>query len=252
MSIARWSTDSFVSLTFRLGRATLLRFACFAAFVLASAATLEQPAFSQSAQAQAGSRLEAGDLHLNSSRVYIHVFKTGFGHEHAVIGQLQSGKLDLSGKTGGKLVFDMTSFAADTDAARKYLGLEGTTDASTQEQVNDNMLGADILNVQRFPTATFTLKSLTPVAEKSRRGLPQVQLDGEFMLHGVKKSVRIVADVEAKDSWRRVRGGFAVNQSDYGITPFRKALGTIGVADRLEIFGDFWVADQAMDIPAGR
>ncbi len=36
----------------------------------------------------------------------------------------------------------MNSFDADTDAARRYLGLEGSTDESTRKQVNANMLGA--------------------------------------------------------------------------------------------------------------
>jgi hypothetical protein len=38
-----------------------------------------------------------------------------------------------------------------------------------------------------------------------------------------------------------VRTQFAVLQSQFGITPFSKLLGTIGVADKLTIYGDAWI-----------
>lgn len=38
-----------------------------------------------------------------------------------------------------------------------------------------------------------------------------------------------------------VRGRFAVLQTQYGIKPFSKGLGAIGVADELQIWGDLWV-----------
>jgi hypothetical protein len=43
----------------------------------------------------------------------------------------------------------------------------------------------------------------------------------------------------------RLQGSFSILQSDYGITPFSKALGAVGVADRLTISGDLRVATGA-------
>ena len=37
---------------------------------------------------------EPGDVFLPGSRVYVFVGKTGFGHEHAVVGQLKQGRRD--------------------------------------------------------------------------------------------------------------------------------------------------------------
>ena len=38
---------------------------------------------------------QAGEFYLPSSRIFVHVDKTGFGHEHAVVGQIQRGFLVL-------------------------------------------------------------------------------------------------------------------------------------------------------------
>ncbi len=184
-----------------------------------------------------------GDVHLDSSRVYIRVGKTGLGHEHAVVGKLQNGAVHLdSTQEAGVLVFDMQTFTADGDAARRYVGLRGSTDAGTQQQVNANMLGRAVLDVARFPTAEFTIASATQLPQKSRRGFEQYELAGDFTLHGVKRPIKIIADAEPKEGWVHLRGAFSILQSQFGIQPFTKAFGAIGVADKLTIYGDLWVA----------
>jgi len=204
----------------------------------------QRPAVGQNASTKS-STVSAGDVSLQRSRVYIHVGKTGFGHEHAVEGRLSSGQMHLSGTPQpGMLVFHMPSFEADTPAARRYIGLSGETDAGTRSKVNANLRGSDVLDVQRHPTAAFKITSVTPLAQQSKRGLPQFQFDGQFTLHGQTRPLRFVADVDTQGDWRHIRGGFAINQTDFGMTPYTTALGAIGVADRLTIFGDLWVAER--------
>lgn len=189
--------------------------------------------------------LKPGDLYLEGSRVFVHVGKVGLGHEHAVVGQLVSGHLRLDAAVdAGELVFDMRSFVADTEEARKYIGLEGTTDEDTQQKVNANMLGPAVLNVQKYPTAKFVVKKVTRLAKPSRRGKPQLQLDGDFTLHQVTHPIQVIAEADSDDQegWIRLRGNFSIFQSSYGIKPFSKAFGAIGVADELTIHGDLWVA----------
>jgi len=190
---------------------------------------------------------EAGAVHLGTSRVFIHVYKTGLGHEHGVMGRLKQGHVVLNDNSGGgELVFDMPSFDADSDEARRYVGLTGSTDASTREQVNANMHGAGVLDTHMYPTATFKIASVTKLAELSRRGLPQYQLDGAFVLHGTTAPIGIVVDAEPRSGWLHLRGGFSILQSSYGIKPFTKAFGAVGVADRLDIWGDLWVAGERL------
>ena len=136
------------------------------AFVFVHPVSLAEPQQASQARNQAepveAEQLEPHQISVQKSRVYIFVDKTGLGHQHGVEGRLKSGSLTLGAvEDAGELVFDMNSFDADTDAARRYVGLSGSTDASTRRQVNDNMKNTSILNVGQFPTATFAIKSAT-------------------------------------------------------------------------------------------
>jgi polyisoprenoid-binding protein YceI len=188
---------------------------------------------------------ETGDIYLPNSRVYVFVGKTGFGHEHGVVGQVKQGRINMdAARDAGSLDFDMASFAADTSEARKFVGLEGTTDASTQQQVNANMLGAQVLDVSRYPTASFKIKQIVKLPKPSQHGMAQYQLTGDFSLHGVSRPIQVVAEAEDQNGWTHLRGGFTMLQSQFGITPFTKALGAVGVADQLSVWGDLWIAKQ--------
>lgn len=174
------------------------------------------------------------------SRVYVHVGKGGLGHEHAVFGLVQSGSIHLGAThKAGTIVFDMASFAADTDEARRAVGLAGQTPASTQKQVTANMRGNEILDVQRYPTATFDIESASTVANAEDH---TYELAGSFTLHGVQRPIRVRARAEQVKDQMRLRGNFVIRQSDFGIKPYSTGLGAIRVADELKIYGDIWIA----------
>ncbi len=188
--------------------------------------------------------LATGDVHVANSRVYIRVEKTGFGHVHGVVGMLSSGRVKLdANQDAGQFVFDATSFLADVSYARKYLGVEGEIAADTQREVTANMLGAEVLDVKQFPTATFDIASTRKTAQPSRQGLPVYEFVGEFTLHGVKRPLKFLAEVENRGEFLRIRGQFPLRQSEYGIKPLRKALGAVGVADDLDVHGDIIVVN---------
>jgi polyisoprenoid-binding protein YceI len=183
-----------------------------------------------------------GDVDINQSRVYTFVGKTGFGHEHGVVGRLKSGAIHLGADhDAGQLEFDLTSFVADTAEARRYVGLEGDTDASTQEQVTANMVGAYVLDTSSFPTAKFVINSALPLGGGQPDGARKYQLQGQFTLHGVTRPLRIFAEAQKEKGAVRLRGAFALLQTDYGIKPFSKAFGAVGVTDRLKIYGDILI-----------
>ncbi|HWB08493.1 MAG TPA: YceI family protein [Pirellulales bacterium] len=184
-----------------------------------------------------------GDIQLDSSRVYIFVGKTGLGHEHAVAGKLKSGEVHLgASRLAGELVFDMSTFTADTYEAREYFGMEGTVPEGRRKEVTDNMTGAQVLDVHKHPTATFKIASALPLNRKSGDGNPMYRLDGEFTLHGVKRPLKIDAEIAEQDEGLRLIGSFKIKQTDYGIRPFSKAFGAVGVTDELTIHGDLVVA----------
>jgi polyisoprenoid-binding protein YceI len=236
--------DSFM---IRAGSFLVLSLVLGITFAFVHSVSVAQPQQARKARNQAepaeAEQLEPHQISVQKSRVYILVDKTGLGHQHGVEGRLKSGSLILGAvEDAGVLVFDMNSFDADTDAARRYVGLSRSTDASTRRQVNDNMKNTSILNVSQFPTARFAIKSATLLEKKSRSGSPLYELTGEFTLRGKTRPIKIEAEAEQKDNMTHVCGRFAILQTQYGITPFRKALGAVGVADQLIIHGDLWIA----------
>lgn len=198
-----------------------------------------------------GKSPQPGDVELKSSRVYTFVGKTGLGHEHAVEGWLKSGQLRLgAARDAGRLEFDLRTFQADTGQARQYLGLRGRTDQETARKVTSNMLGADVLDTGRFPVAVFEVTTALPhtSSQPARRGTEYL-LEGEFSLHGVKRPLKLVAVAEAERGWIRLRGQFAIRQTDFGITPFSTALGAVGITNELSIYGDLWLVPDPAVVP---
>ena len=56
------------------------------------------------------------------------------------------------------------------------------------------------------------------------------------------KPLRINAATEEARWAGAFRGQFSVRQTQFGITPYSKAFGAVGVADELKIWGDLWVS----------
>ena len=198
---------------------------------------------------------QPSDIQTEVSRVYVFVEKSGLGHQHGVEAKLSASTLVLGATVNaGKLVFDMTSFNADTPRARKYVGLSGTTDDDTRSAVNSNMKSEAILNVSRYPTATYEVASAKATGQTSGKGLPMYRLDGQFTLRGVRRPLSAMVEVEQARGWLHVRGNFTIRQTDYGITPYSRAFGAVGVANELRIYGDLFVAPtqhvSMNDIPA--
>lgn len=234
------------------------RCCCYHAGLLSFVVSLlALPVLELSGQEAAGASAlpHPAEVQLDSSRVFVFADKKGLGHQHAVEARLLPSRLRVGAeKDAGELVFDMKSFDADTDAARKRLGLSGSTDAATRKAVNDNLHSAAVLDVARYPTATFEVLSAKATGEKNASGLPTYRLEGNFTLHGVTRPQSINVQVDQVRGWLRVRGAFAILQTSFGIKPFSKALGAVGVADELKIYGELFVAPtehiNLADIPA--
>jgi polyisoprenoid-binding protein YceI len=187
------------------------------------------------------SRLRPNEIDPDLSRVFIFVDKTGFGHQHAVVGRLKGGFLRVAKESAGKILFDMPSFRADVQEARRRVGLEGAASEQEQEQVTANMLGASVLDVAQFPTALFTVATVRRFDERNPTGMPQYSLDGDFTLHGVTRRINVTATGEKERGFLHLKGNFPLRQTDYGIRPFKKALGAVGVADVLTVYADLWI-----------
>jgi polyisoprenoid-binding protein YceI len=218
------------------------RLAVAAAIVLVTAdwvaAQLPPPPPPPGARPTREMRLKDGQIDTDLSRVYVFVDKTGFGHQHGVVGRLKGGYVRPGTDAPGKLLFDMASFRADTRDARRRVGVEGASNRQEQDEVTANMLGEAVLDAAHFPTAYYVVNTIRRYDEG---GLKQFALEGNFTLHGVTQPLNLTAIAEHEKGYLHLKGQFRLKQSDYEIRPFRKALGTVGVADVLTVYGDLWI-----------
>jgi hypothetical protein len=150
----------------------------------------------------------------------------------------------------GKMVFDMAACDADTPEAHRYLKLAGQFSSDERRQINETMRGRAVLDVQRFPDATYMVTAVRPRDGQDAGAPGSYQLDGVFQLHGVSRAVEITVRIEPEKTTDslRMRGQFSVLQTQYGIKPYSAVFGAVRVADRLEIWGDL-VLVRPIDSP---
>src|SRR5262249_33012680 len=193
-----------------------------------------------SAGAQEKTEPATYEVDVKASRIYIKVgTATRLGHQHGVEGNLKSGKVTFGGE--GELVFDMASLTADTAEARKRVGLEKKKVSQNEaKKVTQAMRSADVLNVEKHPTATFRVSAIKPLDKQSAGEPGTYQIEGSLSLHGTEKKLQFKSKVEQADKEEQLKatGTFTIKQTDFGIRPYAAAGGLAKVADELEISGE--------------
>jgi len=111
--------------------------------------------------------------------------------------------------------------------------VEASIDAATintREADRDTHLkSADFLDVEKFPTLTFTSTRV------KRTGEGELQVEGDLMIHGVTRKVEFSVEgptPPGKDPWGNTRIGWTattkINRKDFGLT-WNTALETGGI-----------------------
>lgn len=172
-----------------------------------------------------GATRQLTSIDTSHSRLLIHVSKSGvfsgLADNHDVEAPIAEGALDAK---SGQLRLSVD--------ARRMRVLDPQLPADKKRQVQERMLGPEVLDSGQFPEITFESTHVEPGAEGT------VKVDGLLRLHGVTKPVSIVAHSENG----RYTGRFALKQRSFGITPVSIAGGTIKVKDELAIEFDIAVA----------
>ena len=104
------------------------------------------------------------------------------------------------------------------------------------------MRGAAVLNVAKFATASYTIDSAIPVPPQPGDKVAHYELKGSLTLCGASQPLQLKCEVIPVNNVFRVRTGFILKQSDFGIKPFTKAFGAVGVADEMKVYGELVVA----------
>jgi polyisoprenoid-binding protein YceI len=95
-----------------------------------------------------------------------------------------------------------------------------TTTITSDESRRDNRLRSEGLQTDQFPTATFTLTQPVDVPAAALQGTAtDITLIGDLTLHGVTKSVEILAQAQLVGDTVQVAGSVTFPLSDFQISP---------------------------------
>ncbi len=151
------------------------------------------------------------------STITVRVGKTGmfraFGDDHEIRGIVQQGFVD-EGVPAVDVVVD----------ARELRVLDPRLSPERRDEVQLRMLGADVLDVARFPEIRFTSEQATETGSGWT-------VRGELRLHGQTRTVTTTVERQRN----HYRGTLHVRQTDFGITPIVAAGGAVKVKDDVTI-----------------
>ncbi len=157
-------------------------------------------------------------LDIRASRVTVYAYRAGifggFGDNHEIAAPILDGSLDESARQI-TLHFD----------ARQMRVLDPNLSAAKRAEVQQRMLGPEVLDVEHFPDIRFESISIQPQAN----GVFAV--NGTLHLHGQAHALAGTATRTAEG----YRGSFRLKQRDFGIKPVSIAGGTVKVKDELTI-----------------
>lgn len=104
-------------------------------------------------------------------------------------------------------------------------------------EVERQVRSDEVLDAARFPTIRFVVSGME-VLEQSARGTSGTirgTLLGTLELHGRMQPIRVPVAASYGPGVLRATGATAFEQSAFGIEPYSKAFGSIGVEDRVDL-----------------
>jgi polyisoprenoid-binding protein YceI len=152
------------------------------------------------------------------SVITVHVFKSGlfsgFADNHEIRAPISSGLLD---QAAGRVEIVVDS--------RKLVVLDPNLPPAKRQQVQERMLGPEVLDSNQFHEIRFQAND---VKEESA---DHFLLAGTLSLHGKTRPISL----HVVRSSGHYRGDVMLKQRDFGITPVTVAGGTVKVKDELKI-----------------
>jgi polyisoprenoid-binding protein YceI len=164
------------------------------------------------------------------SEITIHVGRAGLfkfaGHEHEVLAPRLEGEIQAdSREVGGSRVSLAFEAAALTVSGKG----EPPEDVP---KVQARMVGPELLDVARFPSVTF--RSTRVEGSEAAKGVYELKITGDLMLHGLTRSIVVQARVELSGETLVARGSLVLRHSDFGLTPVSVA-GVVKVKNEIAI-----------------
>jgi hypothetical protein len=167
------------------------------------------------------------------SAVRILVYRSGAlaaaGHNHVITSRALRGTLSLDGSAPEgatfQLVMAVDSLEVDRpeDRAAAGAGFGAAVGDEARTATRRNMIGAKGLNRDRYPEIR--------ASGYWSRGYVYANIE----LHGIVRQSVVPVQLERTENGITARGRFSLNQSDYGMTPFRALAGALRVRDQVDI-----------------
>lgn len=156
--------------------------------------------------------------------------------EHSGNIELQSGELTVAGGqlTGGKLVIDMATIT-NTDL----------TAAEDNQKLVGHLKSDDFFGVEKFPTATFTIKNATPIADAAA-GQPNYNVEGDLTIKDKTNPVSFPATITVANGEVKANADVTVDRAKfdvrYGSNSFFDNLGDKAINDEFTVSFDLTAA----------
>jgi polyisoprenoid-binding protein YceI len=153
------------------------------------------------------------------SKITLRVYKSGlfspFAHDHEIEAPIESGEVNDG---------ENPSVEIRVNAAKLRV-LDPEANDETRAKVQENMLGHEVLDAQRFAEIRFRSTEVKP------EGTDHWTVRGDLELHGETRPVTL--DVTRKDG--EYHGTAALKQTQFGITPIKIAGGAVKVKDEVKV-----------------
>jgi polyisoprenoid-binding protein YceI len=178
---------------------------------------------------------QAWEIDTANSRVVVHVDAAGllspFLQDHTFTPQEWSGhvRFDPDRPEGTKVEVE---FMADS-----LHNLQDALSPDDRETVDRQVRGPDVLHVEEYPRIRFVAETME-IDERTAEEDTQIvrgSLRGRLTVRDHTRPIEVPISARWSSTWLRATGTASFRQSDFGIEPYSRALGTIAVADRLAV-----------------
>lgn len=157
----------------------------------------------------------------------------GLGHNHVVVTRALSGSVSLAGAlehSAVRLEFPVASLTVDEPGVRRAEGrsFEGTIPPEDSRATRENMLGPELLDADAYPTIHIESTAV-------EGSLPNVTIAAEVTVRGRRYPVDVPVSINTFDGGLVAVGRLRVTHSALGLEPFTVALGSLRVAEELQV-----------------
>jgi polyisoprenoid-binding protein YceI len=164
------------------------------------------------------------------SKLEVDVFRAGLlkmmGHDHNIAAKTFSGEIRLN-----SVNIESSSVTLNVDSASLVVLDDPGVPEKDRKQVQETMLGAEVLNVKDFPKIQFHSTGLSHIAKTGE----DFTLAGRLRIHGVEKEITFPVHIRRENHLLRATGSVTLTQTDFGIKPVKAALGSVRVKDQIMV-----------------